>query len=136
MAAVAAPALKVRENEAPWSPAELRAVQEELETELRRLLAELAESDEQMAQLIRDSTDAAGDDQADTGAKAFEREQEMTLAHNTQELVLQNQRALARIADGTYGTCESCGNAIGKRRLQVFPRATLCVACKQLQERH
>ena len=50
--------------------------------------------------------------------------------------VLQNERALTRISDGTYGTCESCGNAIGKLRLQAFPRATLCVACKHLQERH
>ena len=42
---------------------------------------------------------------------------------------------LARIAAGTFGTCESCGEAIGKARLQAFPRATLCVECKQREER-
>jgi RNA polymerase-binding transcription factor DksA len=47
----------------------------------------------------------------------------------------QTERALARIADGTYGVCEICGNPIGKLRLQAFPRATLCVADKQRQER-
>ena len=44
-------------------------------------------------------------------------------------------RALARIADGTYGTCESCGNPIGKGRAMAFPRATLCLTCKQREER-
>ena len=36
---------------------------------------------------------------------------------------------------GNYGICESCGQPIGKGRLQVFPRATLCVTCKQREER-
>ena len=44
--------------------------------------------------------------------------------------------ALARIDAGTYGICESCGKPIGKLRLQAFPRATLCMACKQAEERH
>jgi DnaK suppressor protein len=99
------------------------------------MLSELALSDEQIAELIQDASNASGDDPADTGSKAFEREHEMTLANNTRELIRQTRRALGRIAAGSYGTCESCGNAIGKRRLQAFPRATLCVSCKQEQER-
>ena len=43
--------------------------------------------------------------------------------------------ARRRIADGTYGLCESCGNPIGKMRLMAFPRATLCMSCKQREER-
>jgi DnaK suppressor protein len=50
-------------------------------------------------------------------------------------MLLQSERALARIAAGTYGLCESCADPIGKARLQVFPRATLCLSCKQKQER-
>ena len=46
-----------------------------------------------------------------------------------------DQRALARISVGTFATCESCGKAVGKARLQAFPRATLCVECKQREER-
>jgi RNA polymerase-binding transcription factor DksA len=38
--------------------------------------------------------------------------------------------ALARVDDGTYGTCESCGKPIPKARLEAVPEATLCVACK------
>ena len=59
----------------------------------------------------------------------------MSLANNSRELICQIERALARIEDGTYGGCENCGNPIGKARLQAFPRATLCVACKQREER-
>ena len=40
-----------------------------------------------------------------------------------------------RIEDGTYGICESCGEPIGKMRLMAFPRATLCMTCKQREER-
>ena len=48
---------------------------------------------------------------------------------------VQAERALGRIANRTYGICENCGNPIGKARLQVFPRATLCMTCKQREER-
>ncbi len=108
----------------------------ELTADIDRLNAELAVADDQIAELIRDAGDVAGDDQADTGSKAFEREHGISLANNARELLAQNARALARIDDGTYGSCESCGNPIGKGRLQAFPRATLCVTCKQEQERH
>ena len=37
--------------------------------------------------------------------------------------------ALARLADGTYGTCSSCGAPISYGRLVVMPETTLCVAC-------
>jgi RNA polymerase-binding protein DksA len=130
-----AASLQVGSNEEPWSEAELAAVRSELEHDLQTMLSELTLSDEQIAELIQDASNASGDDPADTGSKAFEREHEMTLANNTRDLIRQTRRALGRIAAGSYGTCESCGNAIGKRRLQAFPRATLCVTCKQEQER-
>src|SRR5260370_2012289 len=49
--------------------------------------------------------------------------------------IAEGKRALSRIDAGTYGVCESCGQPIGKARLRPFPQATLCVACKQRQER-
>jgi DnaK suppressor protein len=129
------PALVVRPDESPWTVGELDAVREDLNAELPRIGREVEMLQSSIADVLRDSGDGAGDDQADTGSKAFEREQEMGLLANTRESLFQTERALARIDDGSYGTCESCGNAIGKLRLQAFPRATLCVACKQQQER-
>ncbi|MFC6706153.1 TraR/DksA family transcriptional regulator [Flexivirga alba] len=127
--------LKVRDDESPWTSKELAAVRAELEHDVERLTTELNGFESDIAGLIKDSGDGAGDDQADAGAKTFEREHEYSLAQNSRDLLEQSVHALERIDDGTYGVCENCGNAIGKLRLQAFPRATLCLTCKAKQER-
>ena len=123
------------EGEAPWSTAELKAVRTEISADLERLRRELAEVEAEMDELISESGEGAGDDQADSGTKTFEREHEMSLVINARDMVLQTERALDRIDNKTYGNCEECGSPIGKARLQVFPRATLCMICKQKEER-
>ena len=123
------------ETEAPWTAAELKAVRTEISKDLARLRQELALVEAEMDDLISESGEGAGDDQADSGTKTFEREHEMSLVINARDMVLQTERALDRIDSKSYGNCEECGNAIGKARLQVFPRATLCMICKQKEER-
>ena len=118
-----------------WSAAELKSIRSELAKDLVRLKKELADVESEMDALIEASGVGAGDDQADAGAKTFEREHEMSLVYNARDMVLQTERALERIDNKTYGRCEDCGNSIGKARLQVFPRATLCMLCKQKEER-
>jgi DnaK suppressor protein len=138
MAAAAGPdaaALPVRPGEVPWTAEDLDEVTETLTAEVAGLRAEITQAEAGIADRLRDSIGDAGDDQADLGAKTFEREHELALTHNSRELLRQNEQALARIAGGTYGTCDSCGEPIGKARLQAFPRATLCVTCKQREER-
>ena len=127
--------LAVREDESPWTATELADVQAELESDVTRLRNEIAVAEHDLAGLMRDAGDGAGDDQADAGTATFEREQEISLANNSREMLDQSEHALERIALGTYGICESCGNPVGKLRLQAFPRATLCRSCKQKQER-
>jgi RNA polymerase-binding transcription factor DksA len=125
----------VSENEAPWTAAEIKAIKAEISKELDRLRKELAIVELEMDELIQESGEGAGDDQADAGTKTFEREHEMSLVINARDMVLQTERALERIDNKTYGNCEECGAPIGKARLQVFPRATLCMLCKQKEER-
>lgn len=125
----------VREGEKPWTAKEVRAIADELTTEIARLRVELSAADAELSSLLRNSGDGAGDDQADSGSSALEREQELTLVNNTRDLLEQNLHALHRVGAAGFGTCESCGEAIGKARLQAFPRATLCVTCKARQER-
>jgi len=122
-------------GETPWSAAELKAIRIELSKELLRLKHELVLIETEMEELIADSGEGAGDDQADSGTKTFEREHEMSLVINARDMVLQTERALDRIDSKSYGNCEDCSNPIGKERLQVFPRATLCMICKQKEER-
>lgn len=130
-----AAALPVRQGERRWTEAELARIRDTLATEVADLRVEIDKAESDIADRLSDAVGDAGDDQADAGAKTFEREQELALTHNARELLAQSARALSRIDDGSYGTCESCGEPIGKARLQAFPRATLCVACKQREER-
>lgn len=127
--------LHVRPGEDPWTAEELAEVRTELESDVSRIAAELEVSEADLEHLMRDDGSGAGDDSADTGGKVLEREQGLTLTANSRILLDQSRRALAHIEAGTYGLCESCESPIGKARLQAFPRATLCVACKQKQER-
>ena len=125
----------VSETESPWTATEIKAIKAEISKDLERLRRELAIVEREMDELIQESGEGAGDDQADAGTKTFEREHEMSLVINARDMVLQTERALERIDNKTYGNCEECGAPIGKARLQVFPRATLCMLCKQKEER-
>jgi DnaK suppressor protein len=130
-----AAALPVRPGEKRWTEAEIAEIRDQLAAEAAALRSEIDRAEADIAFRLGDAAGDAGEDQADVGAKTFEREHELALTHNARELLAQTERAIARIESGTYGVCESCGNAIGKARLQAFPRATLCVACKQREER-
>lgn len=130
-----AAALPVRPGERRWTEDELAKVHDDLTAEAKALREDIERAESDIASRLGDAVGDAGDDPADTGAKAFEREHELAMTHNTRELLTQTEQALARIEAGTYGVCESCGEPIGKARLQAQPRAVLCVSCKQREER-
>jgi len=127
--------LAVKADEKPWTKKELDEVRGELMDDRERLRSELNMAEHELHDLMRDAGDGAGNDQADVGSTTFERDHEMSLANNAREMLAQTERALLRIEAGTYGVCESCGEPIGKMRLMAFPRATLCLSCKQREER-
>jgi RNA polymerase-binding protein DksA len=118
-----------------WSQAELDGFRAALELDIVRLREELHMGEVDMADLLADSGEGGGDDQADAGSKTLEREQEMSVTANARDLLDQSTHALRRLEAGTYGICESCGTVIPAARLRAFPRATLCIACKQADER-
>jgi DnaK suppressor protein len=134
-AGASAGALPVRKGEKHWTEAELKEVRQQLQSDIDGLTADINEAESAIAERLGDAVGDAGDDPADAGAKTFQREHELALTQNARELLAASARALARIDDGTFGVCQSCGQPIGKARLQAFPRATLCVACKQREER-
>jgi RNA polymerase-binding protein DksA len=127
--------LAVKADEKPWTKKELDQVRGELMADRERLRSELNMAEHELHDLMRDAGDGAGNDQADVGSTTFERDHEMSLANNARDMLAQTERALLRIEAGTYGICESCGEPIGKMRLMAFPRATLCLSCKQREER-
>jgi RNA polymerase-binding transcription factor len=127
--------LPVRPGEDPWTEAELAEVIEVLEGDIVRFGEQIVASTAELVGMLRDGTEGAGRDPADVGSANFERDAEMSLANNAREMLDQSKLALRHIELGTYGSCDNCGQPIGKGRLQAFPRATLCVKCKQREER-
>ena len=127
--------LPVRPGEEPWTGSELAEVRETLEADAAGLRRDIERAESRIADRLEDGIRDAGDDEADAGAKTFEREHEFAMTSNARHLLEQTERALSRIDAGTYGACESCGQPIGKARLMAFPRAVLCVTCKQREER-
>ncbi len=125
----------VAEGEDPWTPEELAEVRDDLVFDVQRMERALANSARGLERLFEEGSDGAGRDPADVGSSNFERDQEMSLAQNARDLLEQAQTALKLFDAGRYGWCEACGEPIGKDRLMVFPRATMCVTCKQREER-
>lgn len=71
----------------------------------------------------------------DVATATFDREMASTLEDNSTHVLNEIDAALGRIDDGTFGTCSSCGEAIGTERLEALPWATLCIEDKRKQER-
>ena len=129
-----AKALPVREGDEPWKVTELRAIVRLLNDDVSRLAGEVVTTEAELDDLLH-TAEGSGDDQADAGSTALEREQEMSIVHNTREMLEQSVDALRRIQQHKFGGCVVCGAGVGKARLQAFPRATHCVSCKQREER-
>jgi RNA polymerase-binding protein DksA len=71
----------------------------------------------------------------DTATVTYEREMDYTLEENSEAVLAAIDRALARIEDGTYGTCQRRGEQITEERLEALPWAELCIDCKREVER-
>jgi DnaK suppressor protein len=115
---------------------EIDLIRQNLRSRYDELTAEYEEAVAQnhMLRLVEIS-DAAGDDQADSGTKTAERDAAQSLIRTILDRRTQFEHALSRLEEGTYGWCETCASSIPVERLAIFPSATLCVSCKQVKER-
>ena len=65
---------------------------------------------------------------ADVATETFEREKDFSILEQVEAELADVDRALRRLDDGTYGTCEACGQPIGDDRLEAMPAARFCVS--------
>jgi RNA polymerase-binding protein DksA len=72
---------------------------------------------------------------ADIATHTYDRELDSTLEESEEVHLAYIDAALRRIEQGTYGTCDNCGQAIHIERLEAMPWATLCIDCKRKAER-
>jgi RNA polymerase-binding protein DksA len=101
---------------------EHQALKDELEKRLAALQARLASI----------KKDVTREHSGDSAEQAQERENDEVvdaIGNETAQSIKGVTAALERIADGSYGICENCGDQIGQARLEIVPEATRCVAC-------
>jgi DnaK suppressor protein len=74
-------------------------------------------------------------DEMDLAASEYIQSFEFRLRGREKSLLAKLDLALKKIDDGTFGVCEVCEEQIGKKRLEARPETSLCIKCKEDQER-
>lgn len=119
--------------------AELKAYKERLLALRARLRGDVSAMAD--AALKKTRTESSGDlssmpiHMADIGSDNFEQEFTLSLMQTEEDTLQAIENALERIEDNEYGTCEECGGAIKKSRLNAIPYTPLCIKCAEAQER-
>lgn len=110
---------------------ELKRFQEMLE-EKRKVVVERAR---QMLSegMVLDANDLP--DEMDLASSEYIQSFEFRLRGREKSLLSKLDLALKKIEDGTFGICEICDEPIGKKRLEARPETSLCIKCKEDQER-
>jgi DnaK suppressor protein len=100
---------------------------------LRQRLGEVFEAANEIAGGMTTSADQSPDpvDRACTEAQTSFA---LRIREREGVLIRKIERALSKLEDGTFGSCEECGEEISERRLQARPVATLCIKCKEQEE--
>ena len=101
---------------------------EELKLELEQRLSDLQS---RLSSIKRDVTRSHSGDSAEQAQERENDEVVDAIGNETAQSIRSVTAALERIADGSYGICESCGEKIGPARLEIVPEATRCVACAE-----
>ena len=110
----------------------------QLEEERKELLHKLEHIQERTARKGKaeqgGSETPHDDHMAESAAIHYEREKDLLSESNVKRLLQQVDAALGKMAAGSYGVCDMCGEAIAEERLQALPSAALCIECQTLAE--
>jgi len=74
-------------------------------------------------------------DEIDQASSEYQQGLTLRLRDREKYLIEKIDHAIARIDDGTFGVCEECNEDISVKRLEVRPETTLCIRCKEEQEK-
>lgn len=112
------------------TPEQIKKLKEmllEQEKELLSTASETLEEMESMDENMPDPTDRASFE-TDMGV-------ELRIRDRERKLLKKVRHALKKIEEGTYGLCERCSEEISYKRLEARPVTTLCIKCKEKEER-
>jgi DnaK suppressor protein len=107
----------------------LKRLRMELESSRAEIMSELQELGAAPDGDQVQSLTGIDDNFADSASATTERAEKLALVEQARERLSDIDHALARMDDGSYGTCERCGNAIATPRLEARPMSTHCVEC-------
>ena len=118
---------------------DLKDFEDRLLLERRRILKEMGHLETTVLKI--NQRDSSGDlsgysfHMADAGTDAMEREKSFLLASAEGRILMEINEALRRLYRGEFGSCEICGQPIGRARLEAMPYTRLCLSCKEKEER-
>lgn len=109
---------------------EQRALLEDERVTYLEQAADLKAEADQLAQEMEPGDIQFDDESGEGGTAAVDRERDLALSAQARIEVDEIDHALAKLANGSYGVCEGCGQPIPRARLKALPHARLCVSCK------
>ena len=108
------------------------------------LIEERKRLEEELDQVRNQSTDmdnalpedgeGGDEDTADLASAMMDKEMDLSVEDELEDLLVQVDRAFQKIEEGTYGICDVCGKPIPNSRLELIPFATLTVECQSMAE--
>jgi len=116
---------------------EMERHRERLERERMRLLGLKENLTEATEDVEHESPGdpSAGGAIADAGSELFERSRDLSIVEDVDAQLADIEHATARLANGSYGSCEACGKPIGPERLAARPATRFCLEDQQGAER-
>jgi DnaK suppressor protein len=100
----------------------------------KKLLHQQAELQNAMLAAVEQGRETSTDDTqdvADQAVASYQKELLFSQGTNGHAQLNLVRAALARLADGTFGECLNCGNAIGVKRLEALPWTPYCISCQE-----
>lgn len=107
------------------------SVRSYLEQEHKRLSDELEVRDDRPTAGSSDASPVS--EKGERAAQTFEMEKHFVDLRRIKDRLAEVERALEKIAKGTYGVCDSCGEIIPASRLEILPQTAFCAGCKGKQ---
>ncbi|MFC1992344.1 TraR/DksA family transcriptional regulator [Chloroflexota bacterium] len=107
-----------------------------LESELKRLTEELEQlrATRHSGEETREGSPFGKREEEAT--ESFELEKSLALEKRIKDQLAEIEHALKKFDDGTYGSCDVCGQPIAPARLEALPQANLCLVCKASQAKN
>ncbi|MFM9108666.1 MAG: TraR/DksA family transcriptional regulator [Chloroflexota bacterium] len=115
--------------------AKLRKSLEDRRAEIEQDVSFMAREIKSIGEEQGDENGGLGNHIAEDGSSMTEAERLTIITDDMQAMVRQINAALERMDEGTYGTCERCGQQIREERLEAFPYVMFCLDCQAMYER-